>query len=198
MSGAAIPAGRTDAEQPAMFAQRQADIWFFVFFEAFLFTGYFTVYMLRRLQELEVFLLAQAQLSLAIGCFNTLVLLLSSWSMARCVHAARRGAMPDAMRMLRLTFGFGLAFMILKIIEWALEIDQSLTFTSNAFFAFYYFLTALHFIHLLIGFVFLGVMFVQLRRREGASQTVIESCAAYWHMVDFLWVMIFALLYLIR
>lgn len=72
------------------------------------------------------------------------------------------------------------------------------TFTSNDFFMFYYFLTATHLFHVLTGFIVLGVLVRHLRIPVVRSQVVIENCAAYWHMIDVLWVAIFALLYLMR
>ncbi|CNN14912.1 cytochrome C oxidase%2C subunit III [Mycobacterium tuberculosis] len=52
--------------------------------------------------------------------------------------------------------------------------------------------------HLLIGFVVLGVAVYQLRSPARRSQHLVETCATYWHTVDFLWVLIFALLYVVR
>lgn len=187
----------SDAARSAGAVPGTPDIWFFVFFEAFLFTAYFTVYMVRRTQDVDLFLQSQAQLSLATGVVNTLILLVSSWSMARCVQAAREGAVQAAMRNAFLTIAFALAFLTVKVSEWAVEIEKGFSFTTNGFFAFYYFLTGIHFIHLLIGFIFLGVVVHQLRQ-PARSQQVIETGATYWHMVDFLWIMIFALLYLMR
>jgi nitric oxide reductase NorE protein len=53
-------------------------------------------------------------------------------------------------------------------------------------------------VHLLIGFVVLGVVVYQLRSPARRSQELVETCATYWHTVDFLWVLIFALLYVVR
>jgi hypothetical protein len=92
------------------------DIWFFVFFEAFLFTAYFTVYMVRRMLDVDLFLQSQTHLSLATGVINTLILLVSSWSMARCAQAAREGAVAAARRNLLLTVAFALAFFAVKIL----------------------------------------------------------------------------------
>ncbi|MGH8518394.1 MAG: cytochrome c oxidase subunit 3, partial [Panacagrimonas sp.] len=175
-----------------------ADIWFFVFFEAFLFTSYFTVYMARRTRDADAFLQSQAQLSLATGVLNTLILLASSWSIARCVQAARQGDVQAAMTNVILTVAFALTFLVVKICEWVVEIGNGYGFTASEFFSFYYFLTGLHFIHLLIGFVFLGVIVHQLGYVAHRSQPLIETCATYWHMVDFLWILIFGLVYLVR
>jgi nitric oxide reductase NorE protein len=63
---------------------------------------------------------------------------------------------------------------------------------------YYFFLTGIHFVHLLIGFVVLGFVVYQLRSPARRSQQLVETCATYWHTVDFLWVLIFALLYVVR
>ena len=180
------------------FVPGQPDMWAFVIFECFLFTAYFTVYVISRAQNIDLFLESQAHLDLRVGVFNTLVLLASSWSVARCVQAAREESFQAALRNLILTMFFGAVFLVSKVLEWSTELEAGFTFTSDGFFSFYYFLTALHFLHLLIGFVFLGIAVRPLRNPERRSQETVETCATYWHTIDFLWVMIFALLYVMR
>lgn len=176
----------------------QSGMWFFILFEAFLFTSYFTVYMVCRGRDLEAYLASQVHLDIQVGVVNTLVLLVSSWSMARCVQSARGGDLSHALKQAALTAAFGVGFLVLKVGEWAVEIHRGFTFTLNDFSMFYYFLTGMHFLHLLIGFVFLGVVMTQLKRPTSRTQVLVETGATYWHMVDFLWIMIFALLYVIR
>jgi nitric oxide reductase NorE protein len=189
------PKGRPEAGR---FIPGQPDMWAFVLFEAFVFTAYFTVYVVSRARDPEPFLASQAQLDLWVGVFNTLVLLTSSWSVARCVQAAREGSYRDATTNAFLTMLFGFAFLASKVVEWAAKIAQGFTFTTDEFFQFYYFLTAIHFLHLLIGFVFLGVAVREIRSPARRDQEIVETCATYWHTVDFLWVLIFALLYVMR
>jgi nitric oxide reductase NorE protein len=196
--GIDVRAVASDPAKPARFVPGQPDMWAFVLFEALVFTGYFGVYMVRRIQSPELFLSSQAQLDLRIGVLNTLILLLSSWSMARCVQAAREGAYRPALKNAFLTMLFGFAFLASKVLEWTLEIWKGYTFTINEFFSFYYFLTGIHFLHLLIGFVVLGVVVHQLWSPARRSQQLVETGATYWHTVDFLWVMIFSLLYVMR
>src|SRR6516225_8001075 len=187
-----------DAKKPAKFVPGQPDMWAFVLFETLIFTGYFGFYLFYRTQSPEQFLHSQAQLDLRIGVFNTLVLLLSSWSVARCVQSARAGAYRLALKDAFLTAALGLVFLVSKIFEWARQIQMGNTFASNDFFTYYFFLTGIHFVHLLIGFVVLGVVVYQLRSPARRSQELIETCATYWHTIDFLWVLIFALLYVVR
>src|SRR5678815_4370014 len=155
---------------PARFVPGQPDMWAFVLFEALVFTAYFVVYVLRRTRSPELFLQSQAHLDLRVGVFNTLVLLASSWSVARCVQAAREGSYRTALNNAYLTMLFGLVFLVSKVLEWTIEIEQGFTFTTDEFFSFYYFLTAIHFIHLLIGFIALAVAIHQLRSPARRSQ----------------------------
>ena len=185
-------------EKPTKFVPGQPDMWMFVLFESVLFTGYFSVYLVSRTQSEELYLRSQAALDLRIGVFNTIVLLLSSWAIARCVKASREGAYRPALINASLTILFGVVFLVSKVLEWVKEIHLGNTFTSNEFFQHYFFLTSIHCIHVLIGFIVLGVVVYQLWSSVRRSQQLVETCATYWHTVDFLWVLIFALLYVVR
>ena len=190
-----------ETSKPARFVPGQPDMWAFVLFETLVFTAYFGFYLFYSARSPELFLHAQSQLDLRVGVFNTLVLLLSSWSVARCVQSARAGAYRPALRDAFLTALFAVVFLFVKVSEWARLSREGNGFDSNDFFTYYFFLTGIHFVHLLIGFVVLGVLGYQLRgpQRQGQmTQKNVETCATYWHTVDFLWVLIFALLYVVR
>ena len=176
----------------------QPDMWAFVLFETLVFTAYFGFYLFSRGRNPELFLHAQAQLDLRIGVFNTLVLLLSSWSVARCVQSARAGVYQAALRDVFITAAFAVVFLFFKVFEWVRLIHAGNGVDSNDFFMYYFFLTGIHFVHLLIGFVVLGIIVYQLRGPARRSQELVETGATYWHTVDFLWVLIFALLYVVR
>ena len=107
----------------------------------------------------------------------------------------------DYERATRLTVGGGLcgvAFILLKVYEWSSKISQGMTFPSNDFFMFYYLLTGVHLFHVALGLVFLGVVFFELRNPKMRRVSMVEMGATYWHLVDLLWVVIFALLYVMR
>jgi nitric oxide reductase NorE protein len=186
------------AERESGHVPGQPDMWVFVLFETLLFTTYFAVYLYYRAQHEQVFLRGQSHLNLPLGVLDTIVLLTSSWSIARCVQSARAGNYRVARRDAIITASFGVVFLVLKIVEWVRQIRMGNTFSTSAFFQHYYFLTGIHCIHLLIGFVVLGVLLYQLHSPERRSQELIETCATYWHTVDFLWVLIFAMLYVVR
>lgn len=176
----------------------QPDMWVFVLFESLVFTAYFCVYLYARTQHESAFLRSQSHLLLWLGVVETVVLLTSSWAVARCVQHARAGRFELAQRDAWVTAGLGIVFVTLKVVEWIRLIHLGHTFTSSQFYQYFFFLTAIHFVHLLIGFVVVGLLILQVRDTTRRSQQTVETCATYWHTVDFFWVLIFALLYVVR
>jgi nitric oxide reductase NorE protein len=176
----------------------QLDMWAFVLFECLIFASYFIIYMLYRMHQPELFLRSQQQLSQNFGAANTLILLTSSLLIARCVQSAREEKYEIALRQVVLTLLCGILFVASKTIEWWMKVREGIQFSTNDFFSFYYFLTGIHVLHVLIGFGALGIVVYQLWSPERRSQEIVETGATYWHMVDFLWVIIFALLYVMR
>jgi nitric oxide reductase NorE protein len=184
------------AETPQ--ATGESAMWVYIVGDLFIFGGWFVFYLVYRALDPATFLASQAELSQTQGMINTLILLTSSWFVARCVHAARSGNYGVATTQAWLAFVAGVVFAISKLLEWRAELSAGHTFTKNYFFMFYYFLTGIHMFHVVCGFIVLGVLVRNLRTPSQRSQVVVEDCAAYWHMIDLLWVMIFALLYLLR
>lgn len=125
------------------------------------------------------------------------MLITSSWFVAQSVHAARFGDPARAVGLMRGGMLCGLAFMALKIYEWTSEIRHGYT-NSDTFFSFYYVLTGVHLFHVALGLGILGVMVRELRNPRRARVSMVEQGATYWHMVDLLWVVIFAVLYVMR
>jgi nitric oxide reductase NorE protein len=191
----------TDSETAAEELERvpgEGDMWFFVLFESLVFTSYFCVYLYFRTQHERAFLEAQSALTLPLGIVDTIVLLTSSWSIARCVQEARAGRYAVARRLALVTIGLGAVFSTLKVVEWVHLIRGGHTFTSSDFMQHFFFLTGMHAIHLLIGFVALGILVHQLSAAGRRSLGTIETCSTYWHTVDLFWVLIFAMLYVVR
>jgi hypothetical protein len=89
-------------------------------------------------------------------------------------------------------------FIVFKAYEWSTEVGQGHTISSNNFFMFYYMLTGAHLLHVLLGLLILGVVARELRNPRRRRMFMVESGATYGHMVDLLWIVIFALLYVVR
>jgi nitric oxide reductase NorE protein len=174
------------------------DMWLFVVFESLVFTSYFCIYLYARTQHEQAFLEAQSALTMSLGILQTVVLLTSSWTIARCVRETRAARYASGRRFACMTAGLGAMFFALKIAEWVHLVGEGHTFTSSDFMQHFFFLTSIHAIHLIIGFVVLGVLVHQLSHPRRRSTHTIETCSTYWHTVDLFWVVIFALLYVVR
>ncbi len=185
-------------QTPGAHLPGDGNMWIFVLGDLVIFSSYFLIFMVYRNQEHELFLESQRHLSLNIGVVNTLVLLASSWFVVRSVQATRT---KDYDRALRLTVRGGVCgvlFIAIKAYEWATKIAEGYTFGSNDFFMFYYMLTGVHLFHVALGLVILGVVIAELRNPKLRRVSMVETGATYWHMVDLLWIVIFALVYVMR
>lgn len=172
-------------------------MWFMVLGDLIIFGLYFIIYMAFRAANPEEFLAAQQHLNVTIGVINTVVLITSSWFIAQSVLAARAGNRSKA---ITLTYGgaaLGVLFLVIKVYEWFSEITRGYT-NSNEFFSFYYVLTGVHLFHVVVGLIVLGIVVRELRNPRRSRPSMVEQGATYWHMVDLLWVVIFALLYVVR
>ena len=99
--------------------------------------------------------------------------------------------------MFALAFACGAAFATVKFFEYRQQLVLGHSPASNEFYAFYFVLTGLHLVHVLIGMIVLTILWRKVRGGK-ASLRFVESGATYWHMVDLVWVVLFPLLYLIR
>ena len=174
------------------------DIWVFILGDLVFFGAYFVIYMVYRHQETTTFLASQRHLSLIAGVLNTVVLLTSSRFVALAVQAARSGQYERSRRLISYGGLCGVIFAAIKVFEWIHEISNGFTLVRNDFFMFYFMLTGVHLFHVVIGLVVLVVVSRELRWAEHSRSWIVESGAVYWHMVDLLWVIIFAVLYLMR
>ena len=173
------------------------DMWVMVLGDMVIFAGYFIVFLIYRTMNPAEFLAAQQHLNITVGVVNTVFLLTSSWFVARAVLAARAGQHQMATRWVYAGAVGGVAFMVLKGYEWVTKIAAGHT-NSEMFFSFYYVITGVHLLHVLIGLIVLGVLVRELRNPGRRRPAMVETGAIYWHMVDLLWVIIFALFYVMR
>jgi nitric oxide reductase NorE protein len=187
-----VPTGE-DLEVPGSIS-----MWLFVVGELFIFAFYFFVYMMYRTHATRGFVGSQQHLNLAVGAGNTVILLTSSYLMALGVQAAREGSHDRARRLVSWTVALGVVFITIKIGEWAHEIRHGHTFPSDDFFMFYFALTGVHLFHVVMGLGILGLVLHELGTPALRRQFVVEAAGTYWHMVDVVWIVLFALLYVLR
>ncbi|MGV0837613.1 cytochrome c oxidase subunit 3 [Mycolicibacterium thermoresistibile] len=198
-SNSLLPPAAASAADRRPLAHLPGDIhmWVMVLGDLIIFAGYFAIFMVYRAMYPAEFLRAQQHLDINIGVLNTVILLTSSWFVARSVLAARAGQHDRAIRLIYAGGFGGVLFIVFKCYEWASKILAGHT-NSEMFYSFYYVLTGVHLVHVLIGLIVLGAVVRELRNPGRRRASMVEQGAIYWHMVDLLWVIIFGLLYVMR
>ncbi|KAA0080109.1 cytochrome c oxidase subunit 3 family protein [Mycolicibacterium sp. P9-64] len=177
----------------------EAGLWIFILGDMTLFAAIMLVFLWDRRSQPEVFNEAAHQLLQPIGAVNTLVLLLSSYLVVRALAAHRAGRYGSAGHLVIGAIGCAAVFGGLKAVEYSSELSSGHTPASGTFFTFYFILTGLHLLHVVVGSALLLAWNGKLKRGRpwAGVQRFIEGIACYWHMVDLLWVAIFALVYLV-
>ena len=204
-------------------------MWVFLITEIMFFGGLFAGYMIYRLAFFNAFAAGSNTLDLRLGAINTAVLIASSLTMALAVHAAQIGARKKTVLYLLGTIVLGLVFLGIKVVEYADKFEHhhvpgqyfefqepvSLAHGEQAqgehaqsridprhaelFFGFYFAMTGMHALHMIIGVGILAVLtFLAWRGRYGPQyHTPVHNVGLYWHFVDIVWIFLFPLLYLI-
>ena len=198
-----------DAEQ-----QHEASwigMWIFLATEVMFFGGMFTGYTIYRADYAQAFASASNHLDIWLGTINTAVLICSSFTMALAVRSAQIGKRTALVRFLLLTIVLGAVFLGIKFTEYYFKFEEHLvpgsSFTyegslarpAEIFFSFYFAMTGMHALHMIIGIGLLtALVFQGVRGSFSASYyTPVELTGLYWHFVDIVWIFLFPLLYLV-
>jgi nitric oxide reductase NorE protein len=175
-------------------------VWYIILLEGATFGVAFVAFAFIRLHHLALFNASQQQLDLSAGAINTALLLTASWCVAHAVHAVRASQRSAALLWLGAGMAGGAGFVALKLMEYADKAAQGIGLSTNLFFDFYFLLTGFHLLHVLAGLMALGLTGIGLMRQRGAALNAhtIETAAAFWHLVDLLWLVLFPLVYVMR
>ena len=184
-------------------------MWLFIFTELFLFGGLFLAYAVFRTQYFEDFHKAAIELDTFIGTANTVILLISSMTVAMSVSAVQKGESKRAINLIIITVLLALFFMVNKYFEWSHKFEYNLFPGSDVmfnmprgellFFGLYYMMTGLHALHVIVGVILLIIGAAKIKNKSINKDDYVlqENFALYWHLVDFIWIFLFPLLYLI-
>lgn len=193
-------------------------MWIFLATELMIFGALFTGYAVYRAAYPAEFAAGSGALNIWFGGVNTVVLLSSSFTMALGVYGAQLGRRNFVVTCLALTALLGTAFLVIKGFEYHGDyrdgLVPGLAFNDQdwlgrepplnpemvkLFLMFYYLMTGLHGIHLLIAIVLMTVLTILAWRGRFTPQYYgpIEVGGLYWHFVDVVWLFLLPLLYLI-
>lgn len=184
-------------------------MWLFIFTELLLFAGLFIVYSVYRFKNWQAFHLAAEELDTFIGSLNTVILLISSATIAMSITALQKKQKTLSLVLMSITIIIGIVFLINKYFEWSLKISHGLFPGSEEllqygkgevlFFGLYFFMTGLHALHIIIGLAFIAVVYVRVIKNMITAENFVhlENAGLYWHLVDIIWIFLFPLFYLI-
>lgn len=204
-----------DLEQ--QFEASTLGMWAFLITEVLFFGGLFTGYAVYRSQYPLAFAEGSLHLDYRIGAINTAVLICSSLTMALAVRSAQLGRRRSLIGFLLLTMLLGSVFLGIKVFEYSHKYHEHLIPGINfvpphefiryhvdpqqlyVFLSFYFAMTGMHALHMIIGVSVLTVLVVLAWRGRFSSEyyNPVEVAGLYWHFVDIVWIFLFPLLYLI-
>ena len=175
-------------------------VWVFIGADSVIFAILFLTFMQDRLKTPALFEASRHALNMNLGGIDTLILVTSSWSVALAIQALKRDLIERVPRYLLGGVFTGLMFVVSKSIEYFQKFAHGLTPGTNPFYMWYFTLTGIHLVHVLLGTSLLTFLWV--RSRSGAFSSshlaVPESVGSFWHLVDLLWIVLFPLLYLMK
>jgi cytochrome c oxidase subunit 3 len=186
-------------------------MWIFLVTEVMFFGGLFTGYSVYRFRFHDAFAAASDRLHLLPGVINTVVLILSSFTMAMAVWAAQTNRRRALIAFLLATLVLGCVFLGIKVDEYHDKFVERLipgrdfqfegqhAASAQVFFSFYFAMTGFHALHMVIGAgLLLWVLSLAWKGRIDESYyTPVENFGLYWHFVDIIWIFLFPLLYLV-
>ncbi|NMM37812.1 MAG: cytochrome c oxidase subunit 3 family protein [Glaciimonas sp.] len=175
-------------------------MWFFIFAELLVFGILFLAYAFARTGDVALFNASQLQLNRVSGAINTVLLISSSYFVVRAVECIRRDQGKSSARWLVAAIVLGSFFVVLKLFEFGAKYQAGITMSTNTFFMFYLFLAFFHFMHVILGMVILGAVALKAWRGgySATDHAGVETGAAYWHMVDLVWIILFPLIYVMH
>jgi cytochrome c oxidase subunit III len=184
-------------------------MWLFIFTELLLFGGLFIVYSVYRFKNPVAFHFAAEQLDVSIGTLNTMILLISSMTVAMSISAVQLGEKRKSINLLTITIILAIIFLVNKYFEWSGKFGHGIYPGSEKllqlgqgevlFFGLYFAMTGLHALHIIIGVIVLMVMLSRVMdgRIKADYYVQLENGGLYWHLVDLIWIFLFPLFYLI-
>ncbi|MCY4321387.1 MAG: cytochrome c oxidase subunit 3 family protein [Bdellovibrionaceae bacterium] len=188
-------------------------MWLFLATEILMFGGLFVAYLIYSREYPIIFKAGAEFLDWKKGAINTIVLLVSSWTMAMSIYYAQKDQIKKSQRMLIFTLFCGFLFMLIKYIEYTHKFHDGIfpggffSYTGEGFveglplyFSFYYLMTGLHASHVLIGMalIFWALFGTYKKRINSQHYMPLEYVGLFWHLVDLIWIYLFPLLYLVE
>lgn len=189
-------------------------LWIFLVSEVLMFGAIFVAFGVFYNMYEEAFTLGAEQMKLKLGAINTGVLIFSSFTVAHAISCVQRDKLKEAAMLIVATLACGVGFMVIKYIEYTAKISHGLmpgrwldpheealkgVEHLDMYFGFYYTMTGIHGLHVIIGMIALIWALVKVLKGQVHSKNYLplEGAGLFWHLVDLVWIFLFPVLYIV-
>jgi cytochrome c oxidase subunit 3 len=161
------------------------------------FSGLFATYFTLRSINVGPWPPEGAELETARALIFTLLLVSSSATMQMAVRAIVRNDKMAFRRWLVLSAVLGVAFLSNQAVEWT---SAPFSVSSHAFGSLFFTMTGFHGFHVTGGILAMAVLLGRSgsKRFGESSLPSVEVVSYYWHFVDVVWVIMFAVLFFVK
>jgi len=172
-------------------------IWLFLATEVMFFSGLIGTYIVLRMGT-SAWPNPEDRLAVGITAVNTFILICSSWTMVRALHAIQGEDRRGLVKWLGATIVIGSVFVGVQVYEYGQLIEHEMLPNVDIFWSTFYAMTGFHGLHVVVGVVWLTCLWAGAvrGRYSRASHLRIELGGLYWHFVDLVWVLLFTIVYL--
>ena len=129
----------------------------------------------------------------------TILLIISSFTCQYAIWKIRSDDRTRFIRAMAVTIVLGIIFLLMQLTDYAILGNEGLTLSSGTYGTTYYTLTGFHGAHVFGGVIMLSVVLYRGMVGQFSSKhyDAVEGASLYWHFVDVVWILLFALLYLL-
>lgn len=140
----------------------------------------------------------QPLLPVTVTGINTVILLLSGFTMRLAKNRVRDGDREGLIRWLLMTALLGATFLGIQGYEWVRLVHFGLTMSSSIYGATFYTLIGFHGLHVFGAMVWLLTVLIMAKKRRFSAHNNagVDLCGMYWYFVVGLWPVLFMLVYL--
>ncbi|GAB6065246.1 heme-copper oxidase subunit III [Aquifex pyrophilus] len=175
--------------------------YFFIITEAVIFGTMFAAYYTARVGHAHEWAnWVPEGISLPMAGLLTLILWASSYTIWRAEEILENeGDNGKALKWVFMTFVLGALFVVLHVNEWMHLWHEGFTLSSNMYGTGFYALTGLHTSHVLLGLLMhlYSMWLLATGKLSQQRPTVLRATSAYWHFVDFMWLLVAGSVYVI-
>ncbi|MEY3360604.1 MAG: hypothetical protein RL531_323 [Actinomycetota bacterium] len=202
MAQAALPITHdTHGDHPAPSAgvtNTKLGMWVFLSSDCLFFGAFITTYLLYRNRNLAG-PTPRSLYNIPFTSVTSFILLMSSLTMVLALAAIQRNDMRRFKVWVMATAVFGILFIGGQVFEFTEFYREGMSLRTNVSSSIFYVATGLHGLHVSVGIVWLMSLWgMAMQGKLGQRDAeAVEVSGLYWHFVDVVWIVIFAVVYLI-